>query len=244
MKRRTWFQNWLLEAEEDPDTDVQEVAGEVLKADAEIDLSLEPQGEVLNTGYSLEEFDREIKNRARINRKLRSQVDRHKNKYQEYRDDAVEASGNEKANLYVKAKEQQIKHDTKQKFLDKLAERKLFLQSLRLQHVFNELENPADSVDGIEIDIGELPVDEIAEAIHESTDSDDEAEFMMNEIERELDLGTDLDLSDIKQDVEEEEAARIDEGTSELEQGIDSEIDQEIEEKLAELDDEFKNDGE
>lgn len=244
MKRRTWFQNWLLEAEEDPDTDVQEVAGEVLKADAEIDLSLEPQEEVLNTGYTLEEFDREIKNRARINRKLQSQVDRHKNKYQEYRDDAVEASGNEKANLYVKAKEQQIKHDTKQKFLDKLAERKLFLQSLRLQHVFNELENPADSVDGIEIDIGELPVDEIAEAIHESTDSDDEAEFMMTEIERELDLGTDLDLSDIKQDVEEEEAARIDEGTSELEQGIDSEIDQEIEAKLAELDDEFNNDGE
>lgn len=240
MKRRTWFDKWLRSLEENPETDVKEVAEKVEEVEAEVDFSLDSSAEVLNTGYTLSQFDRDIKNRGQVNRKLRNQVDRHKDKYQSYRNDAVEATGDQKADLYVKAKEQQIKHDTKQKFLDKLSERKLFLQLLRLQHVSNQLEKPADNVEGVEIDIGDLSVDEIAESIDDVDGEKDETQHVMEEVERELDLDNGLDVSDIKQDVEEEEAARIDQGTSELEQGIDSEIDQEIEEKLAELDDEFK----
>ena len=239
MRRRSWFQNWVKELEEDPETDVAEVAEKVEEVEADVDFSLDPNTEVLDTGHTLGEFERDIKNRGRVNRKLRSQVDRHKDKYQSYRDDAVEATGDEKADLYVKAKEQQIKHDTKQKFLDKLSERKLFLQLLRLQHVSNQLEKPADTIEGVEIDIGELPVDDIADSIDDVDDDEDQTRHVMEEVERELDLDNGLDVSDIKQDVEEEEAARIDQGTSELESGIDSQIDQEIEEKLAELDDEF-----
>lgn len=229
----------MKELEEDPETDVAEVAEKVEEVEADVDFSLDHSTEVLDTGYTLGEFERDIKNRGRVNRKLRSQVDRHKEKYQSYRDDAVEATGDEKADLYVKAKEQQIKHDTKQKFLDKLSERKLFLQLLRLQHVSNQLEKPADTIEGVEIDIGELPVQDIADSIDDVDDEEDQTRHVMEEVERELDLDNGLDVSDIKQDVEEEEAARIDQGTSELESGIDSQIDQEIEEKLAELDDEF-----
>jgi hypothetical protein len=240
MRKREWFRNWVREIVEDPDTDIEEVAEKVQEVDVGMDLSLDPEQRVLNTEHTLGELNRDISNRSKINRKLRRQVDRHKDKYESYRDDAVEATGDEKADLYVKAKEQQIKHDTKQKFLDTLSERKLFLQSLRLKHIANQLENPADTIPGVEIDVGELPVEEIADAIHESEGSEDEAEFVMEEVERELDLGPGLDVSDIKEDVEEEEAARIDEGTSELEQGVESEIDQEIEQKLEELDEEFE----
>jgi hypothetical protein len=244
MKRREWFQNWLKEIEEDPDTDVEEVAEKVHEADegidlADLDLSLDPEQEVLNTGYKLEEIEQEIKNRSKVNRKLRRQLKRHKKKYKSYRDDAVEASGDEKSDLYVKAKEEQIKHDTKQEFLDKLSERKLFFQSLRLQHVAKQLEDPAGNVQGVEIDIGELSVEEISDAIQEVEGSEDEARFVMEEVERELDLGTGLDVSDIKEDVEQAEAARVDEDTSELEDGVESEIDREIEERLSELDEEF-----
>ena len=239
MQRRTWFDNWLAE---DTEKKMNQVEQQVEEVEAEVDFSLDPSAEVLNTGYTLQEFDQDINNRGKVNRKLRSQIDRHKEKYEQYRDDAVEASGDQKANLYIKAKEQQIKHDTKQKFLDKLSERKLFLQLLRLQHISNQFETPADNVEGVQIDIGELPVDEIAASIDDVDVEEDETQHVMDEVERELDLGPNagLDVSDIKEDVEEEEAARIDEGTSELEQGIESEIDQEIEEKLEELDDEFQ----
>jgi ribosome-associated translation inhibitor RaiA len=237
MKQREWVQNWLWE--ESTETDVERAGESTEKEGADMDLSLDSEQEVLNTGYTLEEIDQEIKNRSKVNRKLRRQLKRHKEKYKSYRDDAVEATGDEKSDLYVKAKEEQIKHDTKQDFLDKLSERKLFLQSLRLQHVAKQLEDPAGNVQGVEIDVGELSVEEISDAIHEAESSEDEAEFVMEEVERELDLGTGLDVSDIKEDVEEEEAARIDEETSELEEGVESEIDREIEERLSELDDEF-----
>jgi hypothetical protein len=222
------------------DTDLEEVAEKVQEVDAEMDLSLDPQQEVLNTGYTLGEFDREIENRGKVNRQLRRQIERHKDKYESYREEAIQASGDKKQDLYVKAKEQQINHDTKQEFLDKLSEKKLFLQLVRLQHVSKQLENPADTVQGVEIDIGELSVDDIAHAVHESGVQGHEARHVLEEVERELDLGAGLDVSDIKEDVEEEEAARIDEGTSELEQGVESEIDREIEQKLEELDEEFE----
>jgi len=194
--------------------------------------------EVLNTGFTEQEFEEELERREGVLKSLENSVVRHAKKYEEYLEKAAEQKGDRKIRYLLKAKQQQIKHDIKNQIYDKLMRHQLFLVKLLLHHTKIVLSNSADKFD-FQIDIGDLPVDEIAEGLEAESDQRQTESEVIEEVEMEMDLEDDaalsVDLSDLRAEAAEMEADDIAADAIEVNSSIEDDINEEIEKELDEL---------
>lgn len=225
MKLRSWLSNGKDEQSKEP----VEVGG----------LELDADGEVLESGFDLEQFEEDIENREDAIDELQRDVDRHEKKKKRAIDKARKAETQaDKREEMVEAKEHKVAKEKKQKILDHLRKEKLTLKQLKLQHLQN---NIGDGIDAdLDIYVGELPVSEIEDAIEDASDDLWEAIENMEEIDDSIEMADEetsgLDLSDIEAEVEgrsNDEEINLSERSLETE----DEIDQAIEEELGKLED-------
>ena len=225
MKLRNWLSNGKDEQAKEP----VEVGG----------LELDADGEVLESGFDLEQFEDDIENREDAINELQRDVDRHEKKKKRAIEKARKAETQaDKKEYMVEAKEHKVAKEKKQKILDHLRKEKLTLKQLKLQHLQNNIEDGIDA--DLDIDVGDLPVSEIEAAIEEGSDELWETVENMEDIGESMEMADDetagLDLSDIKAEVEgrsNDEEINLSERSLETEE----EIDQAIEEELGKLED-------
>ena len=220
MKLRDWLKNGK-------DGKTVEVGG----------LELDGNGEVLQSGFQLEQFQDDIENREEAINELQRDVDRHEKKKKRAIQKARKAETQaDKKEYMVDAKEHKVAKEKKEKILDHLRKEKLTLKELKLQHLQN---NIGDSIDSdLDIDVGELPVSEIEAAIEQGSDEIWETVENMEDISDSMSMADnetgELDLSDIEAEVEgHNKVGDIDLSQRSLD--TEEEIDQAIEEELGKL---------
>ncbi len=203
-------------------------------------LELDPEGEVLESGFELDEFQGDIEEREEFIDQLQRDIDRHRKKKERAVERAREAeTGSEKEDYMVEAKEHKVLKQKKKKVLNHLRKEKLMLKKLKLQHMQDNVGSSLNSE--LDIDVGQLPTSDIESAIEESGDDLLESRDSIQDLEDSLELADSeaagLDLSDIEEEVEDDvdsnEETQLEDRSLETEE----EIDQAIEEELQKLED-------
>jgi len=226
------LRNWITSSSEKQAKEPVEVGG----------LELDADGEVLKSGHALEEFQEDIEEREEYIDELQRGIRRHEKKKKRAVEKAKKAdTESEKQKHMVEAKEHKVLKEKKSKILDHLREEILQLKKLRLQHLQDNIGSDGE----LDIDLSELPVNDIEAAIEENSDElwesrenmedlDDAMQFADNE------LGG-LDLSDIEEEVD-GITSRDNVDLSDRSLETEEEIDQAIEEELEKIE-EMQSDG-
>jgi hypothetical protein len=226
------LRNWITSSSEKQAKEPVEVGG----------LELDADGEVLKSGHALEEFQEDIEEREEYIDELQRGIRRHEKKKKRAVEKAKKAdTESEKQKHMVEAKEHKVLKEKKSKILDHLREEILQLKKLRLQHLQDNIGSDGE----LDIDLSELPVNDIEDAIEENSDElwesrenmedlDDAMQFADNE------LGG-LDLSDIEEEVD-GTTSRDNVDLSDRSLETEEEIDQAIEEELEKIE-EMQSDG-
>lgn len=197
-------------------------------------LELDPDGEVLESGFELEEFQEDIEEREEFIDQLQRDIDRHGKKKQRAVERARDAKNrSEKEDYMVEAKEHKVLKQKKKKVLDHLRKEKLMLKKLKLQHMQDNIGSGLDS--DLDIDVSQLPTSDIESAIEESGDDLLDSRDTIQDIEDSLELADSeaagLDLSDIEEevdDVDSDEEIQLENRSLETEEEIDQAIDEEL----------------
>lgn len=194
--------------------------------------------EVLETGFTEAQFEDELENRESVLKEIENSIVRHAKRYEQFLRQAVEKKGDRKVRYLLKAKEQQLKHDIKNEIYDNLMRQQLFLVKLLLHDKKQKMRDAGQNW-GFDIDISELPVDNVVEEIESESDQARAESEVINEIEMAMDIGSDgtlgIDLSDIESEAEELEAADIADKSLEVNSSLEADIDSRIQEELAGL---------
>ncbi|MCY4730462.1 hypothetical protein KY092_07815 [Natronomonas gomsonensis] len=224
MKLRSWLTS---DKEEQADEPV-EVAG----------LELDGDGEVLESGHDIQQFEQDIESREETIDQLEREVSRHQKKKEKAFDKARGASTESDKNDYmVEAKEHKVAGEKKEKILDHLRSEKLTLTQLKLQHLQNNIRSGA--IEGLDIDLSELSTRDIESAIEEGEDQLIDASENMDDLDQAMDLADEelsgVDISDIKSEVKEEDnGINLSDRSLETEEEIDRAIEEEYE-KIEEM---------
>ena len=194
--------------------------------------------EVLNTGYTEAEFEAELDRREEALESIENNVTKHAQKYELLLQKAVNKHGTKKVRYLMKAKEQQLKHELKSEIYDDLMRRQLSLVKILL---YDKKQKMRDGLAwDFEIDIAELPVDDIVEGIEDDSNQARAAQEVIEELEMAMELDSEdtlgIDLSDIEAEAAELEAADIADKSLEVDSELESDIDEQIQEELANLD--------
>jgi hypothetical protein len=195
--------------------------------------------EVLETSFTEEEFEAELEKRESVLKDIENSVVRHAKKYEQFLQQAVEKNGDRKVRYLLKAKEQQLKHDIKNEIYDNLMRQQLFLVKLLLHDKKQKMRDAGQNWD-FNIDISQLPVDDIVDDIESESDQAQVENEVIEEIEMAMDLGSDgtlgIDLSDIESEAEELEAADIADKALDVDSSLEEDIDDRIQDELAGID--------
>jgi len=224
MKLRDWLKTDKEEQAEEP----VEVGG----------LELDGDGEVLESGYDLEEFEDDIEGREEAISELEKDVQRHGKKKKRAVEKARKADEQaDKKGYMVEAKEHKEAKAKKEKILDHLRQEKLTLKKLKLQHLQNNIGDGVDT--DLDINLGELDASEIEDAIEEGGDDLWESAENMEDLGEAMEMADSeaggLDLSDIEAEVENSGTSdTVDLSNRSLE--TEEDIDQAIDETLEEMD--------
>lgn len=222
MKLRDWLK-----------TDKEEQASEPVEVGG---LELDGDGEVLESGFDLEDFQEDIEGREDAIQQLEREVDRHQKKKKRAVEKAQEADSQSDRKAYmVEAKEHKVAGGKKEKILDHLRSEKLTLKQLRLQHLQNNIGASVDTE--LDIDISDLDASQIQDAVEEGSDELWEASENMEEIDEAMDMADSetaaLDLSSIQEelveDSNEDHSVDLEDRSLETEEEIDQAIDETIE---------------
>jgi len=223
MKLRSWLKSDKEEQAEEP----VEVAG----------LELDGDGEVLESGHDLEQFQEDIESREDTIDHLEREVSRHKKKKEKAVDKAQKASTeSEKKDYMMEAKEHKVAGEKKEKILDHLRSEKLTLMKLKLQHLQNNI--GSELVEGPEIDLSKVSTSDIESAIEEAEDEMMDASRNMEDLDQAMQFADEelsgVDLTNIKSQMKKKNGEIHLSGRS-LE--TEEEIDQAIQEELEKIED-------
>jgi hypothetical protein len=221
------FRDWLTSDKEKQAEEPVEVAG----------LELDGDGEVLESGFDLADFQGDIEGREDTIDQLEKQVSKHQKKKRKAVDKAEKArkESKKKAKM-MEAKEHKVAGKKKEKILDHLRSEKLTLTQLKLQYLQNNI--GSGLMEDLGIDLSELDTSDIEDAIEEGEDELWEASDNMDELEEAMELADEelsgVDLSDIEEEVEDQGGSgKVDLSERSLE--TEEEIDRAIEEELEKL---------
>lgn len=221
------FRSWLTSDKEEQAEEPVEVGG----------LELDGDGEVLESGFDLEDFEEDIEGREDTIDQLEREVDRHQKKKRKAVEKAEKArKESDQRSEMMEAKEHKIAGEKKEKILNHLRSEKLTLVQLKLQHLQNNL--GSGLVEDVDIDLGELDVSSIEDAIQEGEDELWEASENMDELDETMKLADEelsgVDLDEIRDEVDGSSNNEIDVSLSE--NPTDEEIDQAINQTLDQMD--------
>lgn len=219
MKLRGWLTSDKEEQAEEP----VEVAG----------LELDGDGEVLESGHDLEQFEEDIESREETIEQLEREVSRHKKKKEKSVEKAQNASKqSDKKDYMMEANEHKVIGEKKEKILDHLRSEMLTLKKLRLQYMQNNVSSGA--IEGVDIDLSGLSTRDVESAIEEGEDDLMDASQNMEDLDQAIDLAEDelsgVDISNIKSEMEKKDGEIQLSGRSlETEEDIDQAIDETLE---------------
>lgn len=222
------LRGWLTSDKEEQAKEPVEVAG----------LELDGDGEVLESGHDLEQFQEDIKSREETIDQLEREVSRHQKKKEKAVKKARKASTeSDKKDYMVEAKEHKVAGEKKEKILDHLRSEKLTLMKLKLQHLQSNI--GSEGIEGLDIDLSEISTRDIESAIEEGEDDLMDASHNMEDLDQAMDLAEDelsgVDISNIKSEMEKKDGEIQLSGRSlETEKEIDEAIEEEIE-KIEEM---------
>jgi hypothetical protein len=219
------FRDWLTSDKEEQAEEPVEVAG----------LELDGDGEVLESGFDLADFQKDIEGRETTIGQLEKEVSRHQKKKRRAVDKAKKADEESDRKAYMmEAKEHKVAGKKKEKILDHLRSEKLTLTQLKLQYLQNNI--GSGLMEDLGIDLAELDTSDIEDAIEEGEDELWEASDNMDELEEAMELAdkelSGVDLSDIKAEVEDpgdSDDVDLSERSLETEEEIDRAIEEELE---------------
>lgn len=196
--------------------------------------------EVLETGFTEEQFEAELEKRESVLKEIENSIVRHGKKYEKFLQRAIEKRGDRKVRYLLKAKEQQIKHDIKNEIYDNLMRQQLFLVKLLLHDKKQKMRDAGQNW-GFNIDISELPANDVVDDIESESDRAQAEREVMEEVEMAMDLDSEdtlgIDLTDIESEAEELEAVDIADKSLEVDSSLESDIDDRIQDELAGLED-------
>jgi hypothetical protein len=202
--------------------------------------------EVLNTGYTEAEFEEELDRREEALETLENSIVKHAQKYEQLLQKATEKRGDRKVRYLMKAKEQQIKHEIKNEIYDDLMRQHLTLVKILLYDKKKKMRAAGAAWD-FEIDIAELPVDDMVEGIEDNSDRTHAVQEVIEELEMSMELDSEdalgIDLSDIEAEAAELEAADIADKSLDVDSELEADIDERIQDELAKIDDEAGEDS-
>jgi hypothetical protein len=193
---------------------------------------------VLSTDYTEEQFEEELDRREDALSSLENSIVKHAQKYEKLLEKAIEKRGDRKVRYLMKAKKEEIKHDVKNEIYDDLMRQQLALVKILLYHKKQQMRAGGPAWD-FTIDIGELPVDDMVDDIEEDTDRAQAVENVIEEIEMTMELDSEealgIDLSDIKAEANEMEAADIADKSLDVNSEIEDDIDERIRDELEDI---------
>jgi len=221
------FRNWLTSDKEEQAEEPVEVAG----------LELDGDGEVLESGFNVVDFQEDIEGREDTIDQLEKEVSKHQKKKRKAVDKAEKArKQSEKKAKMMEAKEHKVAGEKKEKILDHLRSEKLTLTQLKLQYLQNNI--GSGLMEDLDIDLAELDTSDIEDAIEEGEDALWEASDNMEGLEEAMELADEelsgVDLSDIEAEVDGSGSDEIDMSLSE--NPTDEEIDRAIDNTLEQMD--------
>ena len=223
MKLRNWLKGDKEEQAENP----VEVGG----------LELDGDGEVLESGFNLQDFEHDIEGRKEAIDQLERDVSRHQKKKKRAVQKARKAdTETDKKGFMVEAKQHKVAKQKKEKVLDHLRKEKQVLNQLKLQHLQNNIGSAIG--EDLDINVGELSASEIESAIEEGADELWEASENMEDLDEAMALADEelagLDLSEIENEVHGDSSNDIDLENAPLQ--TEEDIDRAIDETLQEMD--------
>jgi tetratricopeptide (TPR) repeat protein len=201
-------------------------------------LELDGDGEVLESGHTLQELDEDIGSREDAIDDLQRDIDQHQRKKKRAVEKARDADSEADKKQYMfEAKEHKEAKEKKEKLLQHLQKEQMTLKKLKLQHLQN---NIGDSVNSdLDISISDLDESSIKSAIEDGSDEIWEASQNIEELDEAISFAdqelAEVDLNDIRTEVEEDSSSDIDLSDRSLEDEQD--IDQAIDDTLERMDD-------
>lgn len=217
------LRSWLTSDKEEQAKEPVEVAG----------LELDGDGEVLESGHDLEQFEEDIESREETIEQLERDVSRHKKKKEKAVEKAKEASTqSDKKDYMMEAKEHKVIGEKKEKILDHLRSEKLTLMKLKLQHLQSNI--GSDVIEGTEIDFSGISTRDIESAIEETEDKLMDTSQNLEDLDQAMGLADEelsgVDISNIKSQMMKKDGEIHLSGRSlETEEEIDQAIEQELE---------------
>jgi hypothetical protein len=200
-------------------------------------LSMKRSG-ALNTGYSLEELEKELQRRDKVLERFQSKAERNRKKARKYYREAEKAVNSRKVRLFGQGKQHAIRESLYSDLTENLLVQQLFLENLVAEAKRKEFfDNQMGEVFGI--DIGELNQEAIGDAMHRSEVSNDKVAETIGDVY--IDMEVD-DEDRIVPNVEElrEQAHAVDgsdkQGSPEIARELNDSVDDKIEDELNRLD--------
>lgn len=195
--------------------------------------------EVLSTGHTEAEFERELDRREDVLKELENSIVRHGKKYRQFLEKATEKRGDRKIRFLMKAKKQEIKHEIKNEIYDDLMRQQLFLVKLLLHDKKQKMRAAGETWD-FEINVADLPVEDMIEDIESESERMLAVQEVIEEMEMSMGASSEdalgIDLSDIEKEAAELEAADIADKSLEVDSELESNIDDRIQDELADID--------
>lgn len=219
MKLRGWLTSDKKEQAKEP----VELAG----------LELDGDGEVLESGHDLGQFQEDIESRKKTIDQLEREVSKHQKKKEKAVKKARKASKeSDKKDYMVEGKEHKVAGEKKEKILDHLRSERLTLMKLKLQHLQSNI--GSEGIEGLDIDLSEISTRDIESAIEEGEDDLMDASQNMKDLDQAMDLAEDelsgVDISNIKSGMKKKNGEIHLSGRSlETEEEIDQAIEEELE---------------
>jgi tetratricopeptide (TPR) repeat protein len=201
-------------------------------------LELDGDGEVLESGHTLQQLEEDIGSREDAIDDLQRDIHKHQRKKKQAVEKARDAGSEADKKQYMfEAKEHKEAKEKKEKILQHLQKEQLTLKKLKLQHLQNNIGDGVNS--DLDISVSNLDESSIKSAIEDGSDDIWEASQNMQEIDEAISFAdqelAEVDINDIRTEVEEDSSSDFDLSDRSLDDEED--IDQAIDDTLERMDD-------